>query len=151
MPASALNIPSPKVSEEAQAALLALRRLPPRNVSRGTEVRAEGEGREIPVPVPEEAFDLFLEILEQMAHGNAVTIVPVLAELTTQQAADLLNVSRPSLVELLHTGKIPYRLVGTHRRVRASDLLAYKREDDAQRKAALDALIAEAEKHGLGY
>lgn len=150
MQTTELKIPSPRTAEEARAALRALAGMARKKV-RAVQVRPEGEAGAVSVTVPREAFDLFLEILGQMANGNAVTIVPVHAELTTQQAADLLNVSRPFLVKLLEEGKIPLRKVGAHRRVRAEDVLAYKRADEARRKAILDELTAEAEKHGLGY
>jgi len=149
--ATSLKLPTPKVSEEAQLALRELDRLPRRKGSRTLSVRPEGEGPEVSISVPREAFDLFLEVLGQMANGNAVTIVPVHAELTTQQAADMLNVSRPFLVGLLDERKIPFRLVGTHRRVKVADLIAYKQSDDQERDAVLDELAAEAQKHGLGY
>jgi excisionase family DNA binding protein len=94
---------------------------------------------------------LFLEVLGQLANGNAVTILPVHAELTTQQAAELLNVSRPYVVSLLEEQVIPYRKVGSHRRLRAADVLAYKHRDEARRKQVLDELTADAQKHDLGY
>jgi excisionase family DNA binding protein len=152
MQTSSVKLPSARATEEAKVALRELAALPRRKVaSRTVEVRSDGEGKPVSVTVPREAFELFLEVLGQMANGNAVTIVPVHAELTTQQAADLLNVSRPFLIGLLDEGKIPFRLVGTHRRVKVADLVAYKQKDDAGRQAVLDELTAEAEKHGLGY
>jgi excisionase family DNA binding protein len=153
MSSSTLRLPSPEATEDAKVALRAFSALPRRRAPSRTavQVRPEGEDRPISATVPREAFELFLEILGQMANGNAVTVVPVHAELTTQQAADLLNVSRPHLVSLLDERKIPFRMVGAHRRVKAADLLAYQQRDEAERKKVLDELTAEAEKHGLGY
>jgi len=101
--------------------------------------------------LPREAFDILLEVLGQMANGNAVTIVPVHAELTTHQAAEILNVSRPYLIGLLEAGKIPYRMVGTHRRIRFADLMAHKQQDDARRDEAVAELTRQAQDLDLGY
>ena len=146
-----LRLPSPATSKEAQVALRALSGLSKRKIPRTIVVKTEGEAKSLSVTVPKEAFELFLEVLGQMANGNAVTIVPVHAELTTQQAADVLNVSRPFLVKLIEEGKLQCRLVGTHRRIKMADLMAYKEADADERKAVLDELAAEAQKHGLGY
>jgi excisionase family DNA binding protein len=103
------------------------------------------------VSVPTSALRLFLHLLTEMAQGNAVTLIPTHAELTTQQAADLLNVSRPYVVKLLEEQKLPCRTVGKYRRVRFDDLMAYKRKDDEARAAVLDQLTAEAQELGMGY
>lgn len=112
------------------------------------EVVADGD-RPTRVEVPVEALDLLLEVLTHLSNGHGVTIMPVKAELTTQQAAEMLNVSRPFVIKLLDEGHLPFRKVGTHRRVRLDDLLAYKRIDDARRREAADALAAEAQALGL--
>jgi excisionase family DNA binding protein len=120
----------------------------------GVRVRIVPEGgaaEEEPLELPAPALDLLLLILTEMAQGNAVTLIPIHAELTTQQAADLLNVSRPFVVELLNKREIPYRKVGTHRRILLSDLLAYKQMSEAQRQQILDELTAEAQAEGMGY
>ena len=141
-------------AEEAQEAELAERAL--KALLRGRHVRAikikAGRGKaEVSITMPAEAVASLAEVLRHMARGNSVSIVPVHAELTTQEAADLLNVSRPHLVSLLDDGKIPSRKVGTHRRVRFSDLLEYKRKDDERRRKALDELASEGQKLELGY
>ena len=102
-----------------------------------------------PVEIPTLAFRLLKEILDQMAHGNGVALTPLHAELTTRQAADLLQVSRTHLVQLLDEGRIPCRRVGAHRRVRARDILDYRRETESRRREALDELTALDQDFGL--
>ena len=86
-----------------------------------------------------------------MAQGNAVTIIPIHAELTTQEAADFLNVSRPYLVRLLEQKKMPFHMVGTHRRVRFEDLMAFKASFEKSRREAMDELATQAQELGMGY
>ena len=101
--------------------------------------------------VPKAALHLFAGILEQMAQGNIVTLVPVHAELTTQEAADLINVSRPFLIKQLEMGKLPFRKVGRHRRIKYQDLMSYKEQIDALRNQALDELAALEQELGLEF
>jgi excisionase family DNA binding protein len=99
--------------------------------------KADGE---IEIELPPALGELMLSMLTHVARGEMVTFVPYGAELTTQKAADLLNVSRPFLTKLLESGEIQFHRVGSHRRVRVNDLLAYKTKRDAERGSALDDL-----------
>lgn len=113
-------------------------------------IRFVEDAREV-IELPSVAVRLFVDLLNEMAKGNAVSLIPTHAELTTQQAADLLNVSRGFLVKLLEQQEIPHRKVGTHRRVLFSDLKAYEDRTRRARSEALDDLAAESQALGLGY
>ena len=101
--------------------------------------------------VPESVYEVLVQVVHQMAQGHAVAIVPVHAQLTTQQAADMLGVSRPHLVKLVEDGLIPYTRPGKHRRIRLDDLMSYKRRQADERRAALDELAAESARLGLRF
>lgn len=103
------------------------------------------------VAVPEDAVEHLRAVLERLAEGHRVRVVDDDPELTTQEAADLLNLSRPHFVRLLEAGKLPFHAVGTHRRVLMADVLAYKAARSAKREAAFQVLADEAQKHNLGY
>ena len=99
--------------------------------------------------IPRPTAILFAQILDALARGQGVQIIPKDAELTTKQAADMLNVSRPYLIGLLESEQIPYRKVGRHRRITFEHLMNYKRHDDLKHRAAADDLAALSEELGL--
>lgn len=103
------------------------------------------------VPLTENAFNYVLGILNEMAKGHAVLMVPVQAELSTYEAAELLGVSRPFLIRLIEKGELPFRVVGRHRRIPCEDLLAYKERTQTRRaKAIAEMTAADDEMFGLG-
>ncbi len=103
------------------------------------------------VELPTSALRLLVNILAELAEGNAVKVVPVHAELTTQEAADMLNVSRPHLVKLLEEGALPFHRAGKHRRVRFADLMQFKAQRDQASEDAMAALAKQAQELGMGY
>lgn len=113
--------------------------------SRPRLISSTGEEIELPEPV----FQLLRQMVHDLAQGNSVTIVPVHKELTTGEAADILNVSRQYLIELLETGAIPFTKAGTHRRIRFGDLMDYKERRDANRREGLSRLTKKSQKLGL--
>jgi excisionase family DNA binding protein len=98
--------------------------------------------------VPRPVAVMLAQVLAMLANGQGVQIMPDRAMLTTQQAADVMNVSRPYLIGLLEREEIPYEMVGTHRRIAFADLLEYKRKDDQRRRSVLDELTALGEEFG---
>jgi excisionase family DNA binding protein len=127
----------------------AMRRARPSAQQRAYLQAPDGEKTEIPASI----FAVLARVADEMASGHAVTVVPVGHELTTQEAADMLNVSRPHLVKLLESGEIDFHLAGTHRRVYFQDLMAYRDRRDQARHKVLDELAKESSEDagGLEY
>lgn len=103
------------------------------------------------IELPTTALRLLVDILAELADGNAVQVVPVHAELTTQEAADLLNVSRPHLVKLLEEGALPFHKTGKHRRIRFADLMRFKAARARASEQAMQELAEQAQELGMGY
>jgi excisionase family DNA binding protein len=137
-------VPTP---DDAELAAKASRMLS-RRAKTALRIRLD-DGEELTLPTA--AAKLLTHLLTEMSQGNAVTLIPLHAELTTRQAADFLNVSRPHVVKLLEQNKIPFHKVGTHRRIRFSDLEAFKQTHEAIRRQALNELTVEAQEMGMGY
>ena len=110
---------------------------------------ANGEADDI--ILPGHVLQILLDVLAEMSKGNAISLIPHHQEISTQEAAKLLNVSRPFLVGLLENGEIPFRKVGAHRRVKLTDVLEYKDQSDAKRLQALNELTTLSQEEGMGY
>ena len=139
-------------TEEAETAKISSRALSKytNNERLSLKITSNGNNAEELI-IPGFAINLLLDVLTEMAKGNAVTIMPIHAELSTQETAELLNVSRPHLVNLLEQGEIPFRKVGAHRRVLAEDAIEYRRLTDNKRRKTLNELSAQAQKLNMGY
>lgn len=125
--------------QTATDALSALRRRPRRfTLPDGTTVR-----------LPKVAVDGLIEMLDAVAHGEDARVVRTPRELTTQQAASVLNMSRPTVVRLIDEGELPARKVGSHRRILLTDLLAFRDQIVAERRAVLEQMTRDAEELGL--
>jgi excisionase family DNA binding protein len=135
-------------AESERAALAEIERLLTR--SGATEPpRIVGAGG-VEVPIPESLLHALRQLVHGLTHDHPVTVLAFPRELTTQQAADILNVSRPFLVkQLLDTGQIPYAMTGTHRRIAFDDLMAYKRRRDTERRRTLRELSQLSQQMGL--
>ncbi|WP_067852773.1 helix-turn-helix domain-containing protein [Nocardia shimofusensis] len=142
---SARANPSGGELEQAEQALEALRAVAPGADTVDITIAGTAE----PVHLPPAALEPLREVLANLAAGRGVTVIPANAELTTQQAAELLGVSRPHLIKLLHEGRIRYRLVGRHRRILAASLLEYRRTQQGEARRTADHLPGLSEGFGL--
>ncbi len=147
------NEPLAPTSEDMTAAKESSRKLA--SLTGGTQgtvqIHIAAVGKSETVDLPKSALQMLVRILTEMSKGNAVTLTPIHAQLTTQQVADLLGVSRPFIVKELKEGHIPYAMVGTHRRIAYRDLLIYREKCRAGHDQAMDELAAHAQENDMGY
>jgi len=153
VPAGFSNSRTPSTAEIAIAAAsgeqLARLLSPQAEATASLQIQSAAGSEAMPIPVA--AVELLRDALRELGQGHAVAVVPLHTELTTYQAAELLNVSRPYLISLLERGEIPFHKVGTHRRVAFKDLMDYKHKTRSQRLQALEELSALDQELGLGY
>ncbi len=134
------RLPTPEETEKAQVATRVLGGLATKQGALSLRL-LQNEHKEQVIDLPPAIGSMLLELLMHISKGEAVTFVPVGAELSTQEAADILNVSRPFLIKLLESNQLPHHKVGTHRRIRANDVFDYKGHRDKMRSEALDELV----------
>ena len=138
-------------AQDQQAASDSLRPLLAALLKKTSLIKIRLQESEEAIVIPRKALELLRVILATMAQGKAISLIPSDAEVSTQQAADLLNVSRPHLVKLLEQGELPFKKVGSHRRVLLPDLLAYETRQAARREHQLARLAQQAQELNLGY
>jgi excisionase family DNA binding protein len=115
----------------------------------GVKIKIQETGEFI--TIPKKALSLLITILSNMSEGKSITIIPTDSEVSTQQAADMLNVSRPHLVKLLESNTIPFKKVGSHRRILLRDLITYEKSLQRTREEKLKFLSEQAQDLNLGY
>jgi excisionase family DNA binding protein len=142
-------IPSPAEVEQAKVSSRQIAELTAKAAPEPRYALTDHKGTEI--ELSESAFRVLVETLNAMADGNAVMLIPIEAEVTTQQAAEMLNVSRPYLVSLLESGEIAFRNVGRYRRIKHQDILDYQASRTHRRKETMDELVTQAQELNMGY
>ena len=142
--------PTPPSDEDRQIAAESSRLLASL-IGRGDKAKIRIIDGEEDITVPVSAMRMLVDILAHMADGEAMALIPQHAELTTQQAADFLNVSRPFFVKLLEEGKLEFHKVGSHRRVYFRDLVEYKEQSMDERRKILDELAKQSQELKMGY
>lgn len=142
-------LPTPDEVEEAKESSRTLSKYA--NVDRVQLALRGSNGETDDLVLPGHVLQILLDVLSEMSRGNAISLIPRHQEISTQEAANLLNVSRPFLVSLLENNEIPFRKVGTHRRVLLTDVLKYKDNTDKLRSQTLDELAALSEEEDMGY
>lgn len=146
-----LTIPPAKAEDREKARISAQKLAKVAQEQRAKAIHLRERGKESVLELPADVFNVLMTVLDHIAAGRPVTVMPRNAEMTTQEAADFLNVSRPYLIGLLEKKKLAHRMVGTHRRILFEDLMAYKQKEDTRRRKVLDQMVADAQKLGLGY
>ena len=147
----ALKLPTQKEQRIAQENVKILGQIAGKHKKSSKAIEIEVSGEKEHVKIPVSAFKFLNTILEHMAQGKAVSIIPSGAEITTQQAAEMLNVSRPHVVKLLEEGELPFHKVGTHRRIKLKDLQKYRVSMEKEREEALTELAKQAQELDMGY
>lgn len=134
---------------QASVAKLSARRNPQKKRKAASFIRLQIDKDS--VEIPESAFEILLDALQNMANGQVSKLVPLDQQCSTQQAAELLHVSRPYVVRLIEEGMLPHEKVGTHRRLKLKDVLAYRQRMEKTRKQKLSALAKQAQELNMGY